>query len=165
MEDDTVREGETVSVSEEDYSGYHATDEELDSRAEYGITSIELELLDIVNTRREETGVSVLTLNDDLCKAATLRAMESEHAWYKEHRRADGRPFNEFDCFDIEFSGELISLDDTANGFFAYSPTGVVNAWTSEEEYNIENREIFFNPDWTEVGVAIYSNTSVLVFR
>lgn len=51
-------------------------------------------MLELVNAERSEAGLSALTLDDDLCRAAQVRAGETAESF--SHTRPDGR-----DCFSV----------------------------------------------------------------
>lgn len=93
-----------------------------------------------------------LTLSEDLCKAATMRAIEMYYANYFEHRRADDRGFWEFSCFDFAIDSENCHIGAT-------TPSGAVSAWKNSQGHfeNMMNT-------WTQVGFGYFNGYWVQIF-
>ena len=121
------------SVSKQnDYSGFKATTSDMIPEAVQDVKTYSAEVkavLDGTNKIRSENGATALQLDENLTKAAMLRAVEMAYSGTFSHTRPDGTScFSVFDTFGIEFSfcGENI-----AQGFT--SASSVVNGWKNSE--------------------------------
>ncbi len=158
-----------------DASGYNATDEELlpetleVAKNNMSLYEEALALTNEVRTRRKDEFTVVvgivdqqvispepLTLSEDLCKLATMRAMEMFYADYFEHRRADGRGCSKFSCFDIESINA--AGENCAKGY--YTAQSVVSAWENSEGH----LQAMMGTAITRVGFGYFNGYWVQVF-
>lgn len=108
------------------------------------------EVLKLVNIIREEAGVAPLVLDEELCKAATKRAVEMDYENYYSHERPNGTSCNTiFSDYNISgtWKGENIAF-----GF--ESPEAVVQAW-KESEGHYAN---MINEKYKRMGIGYSKN-------
>lgn len=142
-----------------DSTGYNATDEELlpeTLEVAKNNKSLYEEALILTNEYRAEVSKSNLTLNDDLCKAATMRAIEMYYADYYAHNRADGRSCFEFDCFNLfnSYGGENIAFGYT-------TASSVCEGWRNSEGHYAN----MISDNYTEVGFGYFNGYWVQMFQ
>lgn len=145
----------SYTINNVDNSGYNASDDQLRTESEANVTTYSAylqEVLRLVNVIRAEVGVSPLVLDDKLCAAANMRAIEMDYADYFQHSRANGEScFTVLDYFGINcfYSGENIAAGHS-------SPAQVVEAWkNSPGHYANMIRE-----NYTKLGVG-YSSAGI----
>lgn len=140
----------TRTVNSFDYSGYSASDEMLfgeSSEKAAAYMAFYNEVLALVNDIRADAGVGPLTLDETLCRAATMRAVEMNYSDFFEHTRPDGRRcFSVFEIYSIEYMacGENIAAGYT-------TPSEVVAGW-KESPGHYQN---MINEKFTKLGVGM----------
>lgn len=104
------------------------------------------EVLQGVNQIREDKGLEKLRLNDELSKAAMLRAMEMDYADKFSHLRPNGsKGFTILKEFNIKYTS---AAENIACGYT--TPAEVVKAWeNSETHYNN-----MINESYTNIGIG-----------
>ena len=105
------------------------------------------EVLRLVNEIRVKAGAEKLTLDNSLCKAATMRAVEMNYSGVFDHKRPNGTEFSSvFANYPISYktAGENI-----AAGY--KSPEAVVEGWKNSEGHY----KNMINPDFTKLGVGM----------
>ncbi len=138
-----------------DSSTYSASDAEIQLESDTNCNSYMgyyNEVLALVNQIRAEAGVGPLTLDTNLCRASSMRALEMDYANYFAHARADGREcFSAMDFYGCSYgwAGENI-----AAGY--RSPASVVEGWRISQGHY----ENMVNPNFTKLGVG-YCNTGI----
>lgn len=140
----------SYSYEEFDTSGYSATDAELmDESKSVAADNMEyyLEVLNLVNEIRKQAGVAPVVLDEQLCNAATMRALEMNYSQNFSHTRPNGTScFTVFDTFGIPgFSfGENI-----AAGYG--SPASVVEGWKNSPGHYAN----MINASFTKIGIGM----------
>lgn len=140
----------TFVSNQNDYSGFKATAAEMLPEAVRNAKTYSAEVkavLDGTNKIRSENGAAALQLDENLTKAAMLRAVEMAYSGTFSHTRPDGTScFSVFDTFGIEFGfcGENI-----AQGFT--SASSVVNGWKNSEGH-FSN---MISKNFTKLGVGV----------
>lgn len=111
------------------------------------------ELLTVTNQKREEHGLSPLTLNETLSGAAYLKSQDMFSKNYWAHTGPDGTTpwifFNKAG-YQYTYAGENL-----ARGFT--TSTEVVDAWMNSPSH----RDNMLSPHYTEIGFAIEDGTLV----
>lgn len=105
------------------------------------------ELLQLTNSEREDRGLSALTLDSQLAKAAELKADYMFEKNYWSHIAPDGTTpwvFIKRAGYDYVYAGENL-----ARGFT--SSSDVVNAWMASPTH----RENILSPKYQDIGFAI----------
>lgn len=104
------------------------------------------EILVLVNQIRAEAGVAPLVLDDQLCKAATMRAVEMDYANLFSHTRPDGSS-----CFTV-LSQYGISYRSCGENIAAgySSPEDVVEGWKNSSGHY----KNMVNSSYTKLGVG-----------
>lgn len=122
----------TIESVEVDNSGYNGNTGSLKSEAN---ENIELyserisDVLEITNKYRSEVGLNNLTLDKDLCLAASVRALEMSYTENLSHTRPDGaKCFIVLDDLDIDYNS---AGENIADGF-KYTEN-VCKAWKNSE--------------------------------
>ena len=138
-----------------DSSTYSASDAEIQPESDANCNSYMSyynEVLSLVNQIRAEAGVEPLSLDTNMCRAASMRALEMDYADYFEHARADGR-----DCFSVmeyyscsqSTAGENIAAGQR-------SPSEVVESWKNSSGHYAN----MIDADFSKLGVG-YSNAGI----
>ena len=98
-----------------------------------------------LNQIREKEGLPALILDEDLCKAADIRAAELVELF--EHTRPDGR-----DCFSV-LDDQGISYSIASENIAAghASPEEVVEGWMNSEGH----RANILNAEFTKMGISL----------
>lgn len=105
------------------------------------------QLLSITNEKRKELGLLPLTVNDDLSKAATLKAKDMFAKDYWAHNSPDGlTPWVYFRNVDYDY---MYAGENLARGFTDSS--GVVAAWLASPSH----RDNMLSKSYNEVGFAV----------
>ena len=159
-----------------DHSGYNATDSELlpeTLEVAKNNKSLYEEALKYANEYRDGYSYTVTSelanglvstttytcnpavLDEELCKAATMRAMEMFYGDYYDHRRADGRGCSQFDCFNIASGSECIS-----HCGFIVSPKDAIDDWYNSTS---GHKEILLGAGMTKVGFGYFNGYWVMI--
>lgn len=154
--DDSRKEVSHISRVVIDRSTYCATDDILKEEAEYNAlsyTSLWNEILRCINSFRADNNMDMIVLDENLCKAACMRAVEIDYSAYFSHIRPDGRSaFTTLDYFGCVagFKGENLAGGQR-------TPELAVKAW---EESDKGHRELLLNPKIKKMGCGYsYSGT------
>lgn len=112
-------------------------------------------VLALMNDAREKEGAAALKLDEDLCKAAQIRAEEIAELF--SHTRPDGTS-----CFtvlrEIGWSSYGMVGENIAMG--QRTPESVMDSWMNSQGH----RENILNEAFTAVGIARYQNGWVQLF-
>lgn len=154
--DDTKKLVDTQNKIVVDRSTYCATDEMLMDEADnnaYEYSDYWAGLLKLINDFRSENGIAAVQLDETLCKAACIRAVEIDYSAYFSHLRPDGKnAFSVFDCLDYS---ACIKGENLAGG--QKTPEEVVEAW---KKSTMGHRELLLNVSVTKLGCGYsYSGT------
>jgi hypothetical protein len=104
------------------------------------------QLLDATNQKRQENGLSPLTLNDQLTQAASNKGLDMFAKNYWAHFAPDGTTpwsFIKASGYSYTFAGENL-----ARGF--YNASDVVNAWMNSPEH----RKNMLSPNYQNIGFS-----------
>lgn len=104
-------------------------------------------LLELTNVERQKGGLSVVTYNDKLARAASLKADDMFAKNYWAHYSPDGKTPWDFILtadYQYEYAGENLAKN------FLFSQ-GVVDAWMNSPSH----RENILRKEYTEVGFAV----------
>lgn len=112
--------------------------------------SVEEEILVLVNQERAKVGVAPLTLDSSLNATAAVRAKEASDVF--SHTRPNGKS-----CFTI-LSEHNLSYTTCGENLAAGNSTAkdTVTQWVNSPGHYAN----MINPDFTEMGVALYSDPS-----
>ncbi len=102
------------------------------------------EILSLCNSQRDKLGLGLLTLDDELCKSALVRANEICTEGNFGHVRPDGSG-----CFTVltgeySFAGENLAKGEN-------SAEKIVSAWMASPDH----KSNIIKPDFTKAGIAI----------
>ena len=114
------------------------------------LTSIEDEVLDLVNKERAKVGVAPLKLNETLNSMASVRAAESVENF--SHTRLDGQScFTIFNDFNMNYShcGENLAAGNS-------TAAATVKQWVNSSGHYAN----MINSNFTEVGIGYYYDES-----
>lgn len=143
----------TYTDYEYDHSGYNASEDDLKVDTESVAVANRAyyeEVLRLVNEIRAEAGVGPLKLDDSLCKASTMRALEMGYSDTFSHTRPDGRQcFSVLSYYNISHSsaGENIAAGYT-------SPAEVVEGWKNSEGHYAN----MIGASFTKLGVGYFNS-------
>lgn len=145
----------SYSSEKYDSSGYQATNDELRAESDSNASSYRAyyeEVLRLVNNIRAEAGVAPLVLDDTLCRAASMRAVELDYSNQFSHTRPDGSScFSIYPYFNISYSatGENIAAGQP-------TPAAVVEGWKNSSGHYAN----MINASYGKLGVG-YSASGV----
>lgn len=149
-----------------DASGYNATDDVLRGESEGNAVKYRAyaqKVLKLVNDIRAKAGVEPLVLDDNMCKAASMRAIEMNYANYFEHRRANGDS-----CFSVlPYFGVSSSMSGENIGAGYGSPEEVVEGWKNSPGHYANMTEASFKKlgvGYSSVGNGDYGTYWVQLF-
>ena len=132
---------ELCKIIMQDTISTQITDEKL--RLEY-VT----EVCRLVNVERAKYGLSPLTLDERLCKAAQVRAVECGEMDDIDHTRPDGSScFTVLQEMNIDY---FYTGENLAAGY--QTPAAVVNGWMNSEGH----RENILDEYYTKIGIGYY---------
>ena len=121
------------------------------------LSNLKKEVIDLINIRREESGIESLKISPVLTQMAQIRADENaSNDWFVtdengKHIRPDGRTASTI-CSDFAKGGHWGEI----MGRFQDSPEEVVNDWTnSEGHYNCMTNSVY-----TKAGVGIAKDSA-----
>ena len=109
-------------------------------------SSMEDEVLKLVNHEREKAGVAPLKLNETLNSMANVRAVEASQ--YFSHTRLHGKAcFTIFDDFDMDYSysGENLAAGNS-------TAAATVEQWINSPGHYAN----MIDPEFTEIGIGFY---------
>lgn len=108
-------------------------------------------ILELVNEERAKAGLNALTLNTDLSKMSEARAREI--AVLFSHDRPDGSSWSTaLSEYNISY---IAAAENIAAGYA--TPEAVVQGWMNSAGH----RANILNPEYTEMGLGYYSDSSV----
>lgn len=111
------------------------------------------QVLELVNKERADAGVSALSLDDNLCKAAQVRAKEISESF--SHTRPDGSScFTVLNSYGISYSG---AGENIAYG--SSTSSGVMKQWMNSSGH----RANILNSKWKKIGVGYDPSTKCWV--
>lgn len=143
------------SKYEYDFSGFNSTDDDMkDEAMELADANLAYyeEVLKLVNEIRAEVGVPKLILDETMCDAASMRAVEMTYSNKFAHERPDGRScFSVLDYFKVNHGacGENI-----AAGY--NSPEAVVRGWKNSPGHYSN----MINSNYTKIGIGYMKGSS-----
>ena len=115
---------------------------------DHTVSSLELEILELVNEHRAENGIEPLELNNTLNALALIRAKEASIKW--SHERPNGtRYYSVFTDYNITWAsyvGENLGCKFS-------SASQIVNAWIASDSHRANLLDDKFN----DIGMAIYA--------
>lgn len=109
-------------------------------------TNYEQRVIDLVNQRRAQNGLSPLKANWQLSRVARMKSQEMHDKHYFSHTSPTyGSPFTMMNNFGIHFTaaGENIAMGQT-------TPEAVMNAWMNSPGH----RANILNSSYTQIGVG-----------
>ncbi len=112
------------------------------------IDPLALQVVELVNEQRINEGLEALTVNDELCRNAQVRAEEA--AVLASHTRPDGTL-----CFTAITVPYMTAGENLAFGY--KTPADAMNAWMNSEGH----RANILNGDFTQIGVGVYQENGV----
>ena len=117
--------------------------------SEDNISKFVSEVISLVNEERTKRGISELTINSNLQKAAQIRAEEQEQLF--SHTRPNGTScFTVLSENDVKYrgAGENIAMGQR-------TPSQVMNSWMNSEGH----RKNILNAKFTNIGVGVYKDS------
>jgi len=119
-------------------------------------TDFEQQVLDLVNQERAKTGLSSLSMNEELSNVAMVKAQDMyNHSYFDHNSPTHGSPFDMMKEFGITYNtaGENIAKGQT-------TPTQVMKEWMNSPGHKAN----ILNNSYTHIGIAYYNNTWVQEF-
>ena len=116
-----------------------------------GDTSVECQVLDLVNEKRVDHGLDPLGYDGTLAASAKIHAMDLNHCDFFAHDSLDGTSFFER-CADNGYAGTCTG-ENIGGG--QQTPQAVMDAWVASPGH----RENILYPHHTHVGVAYYEGS------
>ena len=105
------------------------------------------EVLRLVNIERTGVGAAPLVLDEALCNAGNMRAIEMDYSGYFSHTRPNGnRCFEVFTICNVKVAGEM--AENIAAGY--PDPASVVDGWMHSEGHKAN----ILNPSYTKMGLG-----------
>ncbi|WP_374017992.1 CAP domain-containing protein [Paenibacillus thiaminolyticus] len=120
-------------------------------------SAFEQQVLDLVNQERSKTGLSSLSMSEELSNMAMVKAQDMYNNNYFDHTSpTHGSPFDMMKEFGITYNsaGENIAKGQT-------TPTQVMNDWMNSPGHKAN----ILNNSYTHIGIAYYNNTWVQEFK
>lgn len=120
-------------------------------------SQFEQQVLDLVNQERSKTGLSSLSMSEELSNMAMVKAQDMYNNNYFDHNSpTHGSPFDMMKEFGITYNsaGENIAKGQT-------TPTQVMNDWMNSPGHKAN----ILNNSYTHIGIAFYNNTWVQEFK
>ncbi|WCF10609.1 CAP domain-containing protein [Paenibacillus thiaminolyticus] len=120
-------------------------------------SQFEQQVLDLVNQERSKTGLSSLSMSEELSNMAMVKAQDMYNNNYFDHNSpTHGSPFDMMKEFGITYNsaGENIAKGQT-------TPTQVMNDWMNSPGHKAN----ILNNSYTHIGIAYYNNTWVQEFK
>ncbi|TDL47332.1 hypothetical protein E2R60_30220 [Paenibacillus dendritiformis] len=120
-------------------------------------SQFEQQVLDLVNQERSKTGLSSLSMSEELSNMAMVKAQDMYNNNYFDHNSpTHGSPFDMMKEFGITYNsaGENIAKGQT-------TPTQVMNDWMNSPGHKAN----ILNKSYTHIGIAYYNNTWVQEFK
>lgn len=114
------------------------------SKEKNTFSSMENEVLELVNQEREKVGAAPLTLDSTLCEMANVRAIESSKNF--SHTRSNGRAcFTIFDDYKMDYSycGENLAAGNS-------EAEATVEQWINSPGHYAN----MIDPEFTEIGIG-----------
>lgn len=148
---------ELISIMQKDLSE-QATIQALTEDFDVEITAEEQEMIRLVNNARKEAGMSELIISPALCKAADIRADETNTVYGHTRPNGDGYKtvLNDIGLANISNS---INMGENLMGYYSGSDDSAENAfkalWDSEK-----HRENMLNPKYQYIGVGYQDSGS-----
>ena len=105
-------------------------------------------LLGLINQERANNGLAPLTVDQELVRAATVRAQEASVSW--SHTRPDGTPF-----WTVS---DWTNAEDLAKGF--QSPRALLDGWLASPTH----KDIIFDGSLSLIGLYAYTNENGVVY-
>ena len=110
------------------------------------------EILRLVNKYRNDAGLSSVKLDENLCKAAQIRAEETKTSF--SHTRPSGKT-----CFSVLSDLGISYMGAGENiAYGQRSPNEVMTAWMNSEGH----RANILNGSFTKLGVGVYTYSGVI---
>lgn len=105
------------------------------------------EVLRLVNIERAGVGAAPLVLDEALCNAGNMRAIEMDYSGYFSHTRPNGnRCFEVFTICNVKVAGGM--AENIAAGY--PDPASVVDGWMHSEGHKAN----ILNPSYTKMGLG-----------
>lgn len=113
------------------------------------LTEDEQEVLNLINQKRAENGLSELTIDDELQNVARVKAQDMvDNNYFSHNSPTYGSPFDMIKSFGITYkaAGENIAGNS--------SNTGAVNAWMNSEGH----KENILSKNYNYTGIAVVNS-------
>lgn len=108
-------------------------------------------VLELVNIERANAGVAPLVLDEALCNAANMRAIEMDRTGEFSHTRPNGNRYDEvYDICNVEWQN--VCSENIAAG--QATPEDVMKSWLSSSGHKAN----ILSPEYTKMGLG-YSNS------
>ncbi|MBT2732152.1 CAP domain-containing protein [Carnobacterium sp. ISL-102] len=123
---------------------------------EIDVAVVENRVLELLNNLRKEVGVSPVSSNDQLKKAANIRAIETEESF--SHTRPDGRAtFTVLEEPDVDYSYQLAG-ENLAMGTYYLAEKEMAEWLFKGLKESPGHYENMVKKDFEEVGIGVHYN-------
>lgn len=113
---------------------------------EYLLSEYESKVVELINDIRRTNGLSTLSIDQELCRVARIKAQEMHDKHYFDHNSpAYGTPFEMMRAFGIRYR---VAGENIAVGF--RTPQAVVEGWMNSDGH----RANILNPGFTKIGMG-----------
>ncbi|WP_373471846.1 CAP domain-containing protein [Carnobacterium alterfunditum] len=155
---------EAPNTSEQEQEQEQATSEsstiistnDLTDTDEIDVAVVENRVLELLNNLRKEVGVSPVSSNDQLKKAANIRAIETEESF--SHTRPDGRAtFTVLEEPDVDYSYQLAG-ENLAMGTYYLAEKEMAEWLFKGLKESPGHYENMVKKDFEEVGIGVHYN-------
>lgn len=159
-----VEEVPNTSEQEQEQEQEQATSEsstiistnDLTDTDEIDVAVVENRVLELLNNLRKEVGVSPVSSNDQLKKAANIRAIETEESF--SHTRPDGRAtFTVLEEPDVDYSYQLAG-ENLAMGTYYLAEKEMAEWLFKGLKESPGHYENMVKKDFEEVGIGVHYN-------
>lgn len=157
---------ESPNISEQDQSmGVDSTTtNELTETDEIDVAVVEKRMLELLNDLRNEVGVAPVSSNDQLKKAANIRAIETEESF--SHTRPDGKAtFTVLEEAEVSYSYRLAG-ENLAMGTYYLAEKEMAEWLFKGLKDSPGHYENMIKKDFEEVGIGVhYDGTNLYIVQ
>ncbi|AEB30413.1 hypothetical protein CAR_c17550 [Carnobacterium sp. 17-4] len=159
-----VEESPNISEQEQSTSVDSTSTNELTETDEIDVAVVEKRMLELLNDLRSEVGVAPVSSNDQLKKAANIRAIETEESF--SHTRPDGKAtFTVLEEAEVNYSYRLAG-ENLAMGTYYLAEKEMAEWLFKGLKDSPGHYENMIKKDFEEVGIGVhYDGTNLYIVQ
>lgn len=159
-----VEESPNISEQEQSTSVDSTSTNELTETDEIDVAVVEKRMLELLNNLRSEVGVAPVSSNDQLKKAANIRAIETEESF--SHTRPDGKAtFTVLEEAEVNYSYRLAG-ENLAMGTYYLAEKEMAEWLFKGLKDSPGHYENMIKKDFEEVGIGVhYDGTNLYIVQ